>query len=216
MVDEKQIKALLDQHFAIDGKVTINSNTGTVSVVGSVYLLSSIKVTQLPVSFEQVSKWFDCSRNQLSSLKGAPAKVGEYFNCSNNQLDSLIGAPTEVGGEFVCYSNNLVNLVGSPSHVMDDFSCYNNNLASFDGAPLSVVGVFYCDYAKNLPLLRLLTYQHTMLFGAPELFDLIFEKHAGRGRRGAIQAAREMLDLGEKIQKEQALDHNPFEANARW
>jgi hypothetical protein len=195
MVDKKQIKNLLTKHFRVDGKVTINPKNGLVSVVGDVNLKEEIKTSQLPVSFEEVAGYFDCSHNQLDSLEGAPRDVGRVFSCNNNRLTDLKGAPTDVGTSF---------------------SCEDNPLASLEGAPMKVGNNFWCDYNKNLPLLRLLTYQRIMLFDVPSQLTLILQKHAGTGRRGAIQAAREIMQAGELLQKEQALDHNPFEANARW
>jgi len=52
-----------------------------------------------------VGEHFDCSRNQLQTLEGAPREVGGYFNCSYNQLTTLEGAPREVGEEFDCSHN---------------------------------------------------------------------------------------------------------------
>jgi hypothetical protein len=237
MVDEEHVKAQLKKHFEVDGKVNINQTTGLVDVDGDVKLKEKIKVTQLPVSFDRVGGRFYCGNNKLTSLEGAPTHVGGGFSCGNNQLTSLEGAPTSVGGDFYCYNNQLTSLEGAPTSVGGDFYCNNNQLTSLEGAPKDVgggfdcifnkltslagapthvSGGFWCSYDKNLPLLRLLTYQRPGVFDAPESFDRIFEKRAGTGRRGAIQAAREMLELGEQLQKEQALDHNPFEANARW
>jgi hypothetical protein len=195
MVDEEHVKAQLKKHFEVDGKVNINSTTGLVDVDGDVKLKEEIKVRRLPVSFDRVVGNFDCSSNQLTSLEGAPTSVGGDFYCYNNNLVSLEGAPTSVGGGFDCIFNKLTSLAGAPTHVS---------------------GGFWCSYDKNLPLLRLLAYQRIRVLGASLQLYQILKKYAGTGRRGAIQAAREMLELGEQLQKEQALDHNPFEANARW
>jgi hypothetical protein len=195
MVDEEHVKAQLKKHFEVDGKVNINSTTGLVDVDGDVKLKEEIKVRRLPVSFDRVVGNFDCSSNQLTSLEGAPTSVGGDFYCTNNKLTSLEGAPTSVGG---------------------DFYCYNNNLVSLEGAPKDVGGNFWCDYNKNLPLLRLLAYQRIRVLGASLQLYQILKKYAGTGRRGAIQAAREIMQAGEQMQQLQALDHNPFERNARW
>ena len=53
---------------------------------------------------------FDCTSNQLTSLKGAPTSVGGDFYCFNNQLTSLKGAPTSVGGNFD-YDNNPTKFI---------------------------------------------------------------------------------------------------------
>ena len=34
--------------------------------------------------------YFDCSNNQLTSLKGAPQSVGGYFDCSDNPVSESV------------------------------------------------------------------------------------------------------------------------------
>jgi hypothetical protein len=46
-----------------------------------------------------------------------------HFWCSRNQLTTLVGAPQTVGGHFICSSNQLTTLVGAPQTVDGDFSC---------------------------------------------------------------------------------------------
>ncbi|MBR1825746.1 MAG: hypothetical protein IJ770_04075, partial [Alphaproteobacteria bacterium] len=54
-------------------------------------------LTKLPdLSKVIVKGYFNCSGNQLTSLKGAPQKVGGNFNCSYNQLTSLKGVPQKI------------------------------------------------------------------------------------------------------------------------
>ena len=89
---------------------------------------------------------FDCSRNQLTSLQGAPSSVGGNFYCSRNQLTSLQGAPSSVGGDFFCSNNQLTSLEGAPSSVGGSFHCYHNKLTSLEGAPSTVGGYFNCSY----------------------------------------------------------------------
>jgi len=65
-------------------------------------------LTSLPTwfqSIEEVTGWFDCSDNQLTSLEGSPQTVGGSFWCDNNRLTSLEGGPQIVGGWFYYYSN---------------------------------------------------------------------------------------------------------------
>jgi hypothetical protein len=45
-------------------------------------------------------------------LKEIPVKFGRvdgYFDCSNNNLTTLKNCPDYVGGEFFCYGNNLTD-----------------------------------------------------------------------------------------------------------
>ncbi|MCQ2966842.1 MAG: hypothetical protein MJ250_08945 [Alphaproteobacteria bacterium] len=59
---------------------------------------------------------FNCSHNQLTSLKGCPEKIGGEFDCSQNQLTSLEGCPKKVEGKFSCSGNFfLVDISDLPS-----------------------------------------------------------------------------------------------------
>ena len=103
-LSEEQIEFL---NKVCDGTWTLNSK-GEVDVDGSVNMVN-MKLTQIPVKFGKVSGYFDCSHNQLTSLKGSPTSVGGDFRCSNNQLTSLIGNPIFIEGYFYCYNNQLTD-----------------------------------------------------------------------------------------------------------
>jgi hypothetical protein len=66
------------------------------------------------IQFNVVHGLFDVTNNNLLSLKGAPFKC-QYFNCSGNQLRSLKYCPKEVYGDkymdkwlFKCANNPVV------------------------------------------------------------------------------------------------------------
>jgi hypothetical protein len=80
----------------------------------------------IPLQFRKVKGSFDCSGNQLTSLKGSPQSVGGAFFCNYNQLTSLEGAPQSVGEEFNCDGNKLNSLKGAPKSVGGDFYCSDN------------------------------------------------------------------------------------------
>ena len=86
---------------------TINSD-GSIDVNGDVDLINK-GLTELPLTFNKVSGWFDCDGNQLTSLKGSPKWVGDWFSCSNNRLTSLGFGPDYVGGDFYCVWNQLTD-----------------------------------------------------------------------------------------------------------
>ena len=127
------------------GRWKLNSQTGLVDVDGDFYCQDQNLTDFKGVRFGEVSGFFDCCRNFLTSLDGAPQKVGEGFFCSSNKLTSLEGAPREVGGDFICHSNQLVSLKGSPQRVGGNFYCSNNQLTSLEGAPPMVAGIFFCS-----------------------------------------------------------------------
>lgn len=121
---------------------TINEDL-TVDVDGDVTLYKK-NLASLPVTFGKVSKNFDCTYNQLTSLKGGPQSIGNDFICSENKLTSLENAPQSVGGDFYCSANQLASLVGSPIFVGGHFDCSDNQLVNLKGVPQSVGGDFYC------------------------------------------------------------------------
>ena len=126
------------------GTWKLNHQTGLVDVEGdfdcSEQGLSDFK----GVRFGVVRGCFNCEKNLLTSLVGAPEEVEEYFECSGNHLTSLEGAPRKVGGGFYCSDNRLTSLVGAPQKV-GSFSCGNNLLTSLEGAPEKVRWYFLCD-----------------------------------------------------------------------
>ena len=130
---EKHIQAIIKQYIK-------NKNVGDFDISG-------LGLTTLPASLKnlKIGGNFDCSRNLLKSLVGAPVSVGGSFFCSFNKLTSLVGAPTSVGGSFACSFNKLTSLVGAPTSVGKSFYCNNNKLTSLVGAPTSVGKRFYCN-----------------------------------------------------------------------
>ena len=108
--------------------------------------LSYMNLTELPEILKNVSvdRDFNCSHNNLTSLKNAPSSVGRNFNCSHNNLTSLVGAPSSVGESFYCGRNKLTSLEGAPSSVGRNFWCNYNDLTSLEFAPSSVGRDFDC------------------------------------------------------------------------
>ena len=86
---------------------TINPD-GSIDVNGDVYLWYN-NLTELPLTFNKVTGWFDCGYNKLTSLKGCPRWVGGNFYCYDNDLTSLEFCPDYVGGGFNCTGNNLTD-----------------------------------------------------------------------------------------------------------
>ena len=136
-IEEKNDKPVIDY----DGDVKLNRKN----------------LWSLPIYFNRVSGYFDCSFNNLTSLEGAPREVGRKFYCRHNKLTSLEGAPREVGGGFDCQYNKLTSLKGAPEKVGGYFDCHNNDLISLEGSPREVGGYFDCGDNKL-----------TSLKGAPE------------------------------------------------
>jgi len=106
--DVKKRSELKLQRWLIEFKnrkdVSKNSN-GTYNVYGNVDFYDMI-LFELPIKFNIVIGYFDCSWNKLTSLEGCPKKVGKGFACSYNKLTSLRGCPKEVDTDFYCENNS--------------------------------------------------------------------------------------------------------------
>jgi hypothetical protein len=209
MVDQAEIRKLLEEYFNITGIPTINSD-GTVDIEGDCFLKLTKKVNQLPVNFGEVSGNFNCSYNNLTSLIGAPQSVGGYFYCSYNQLTSLVGAPQSVGRHFNCADNQLTSLEGAPQSVGGCFDCYRNQLTSLVGSPQSVGGYFYCSWSPTLPLLRTVVAKEVVIWKGDtrfkEINDILnssIKDNPGSYRKAALDAKRKLIDAG-------------FKGNAKW
>ena len=67
---------------------TINPD-GSIDVDDGVDL-SGKDLIKIPLKFNKVNGWFDCSYNRLTTLKGCPKRVfGQYFQCQRNMLIDL-------------------------------------------------------------------------------------------------------------------------------
>jgi hypothetical protein len=98
--------SLICKQYGIENYI-INSD-GSIDVDGGVDL-SYKGLTELPLTFNKVTGYFDCGRNRLTSLKGSPRWIGGWFYCDNNQLTSLEFSPDYVGDDFYCDNNKLTD-----------------------------------------------------------------------------------------------------------
>ena len=140
-------QALID--WGVDYKLQAG---GVIYVPGDIDIRSR-NLSRLPdLSRVVVQGNFDCSHNQLVSLKGSPRDVHGNFTCSANRLMTLDGAPQKTGGNFYCGKNNLTSLAHAPVEVGGSFSCGHNPLAGLEGAPQKVGMNFSCGDAGLLSL----------------------------------------------------------------
>jgi hypothetical protein len=196
MVNKEEIRKNILDHVHIDAFVRddeyVINDDGTVDINGDV-IVRHAPHGELPIKFGKVSGDFTASYVRLVNLNNAPVECG-YFNVMGNKLTDLKGCPATVDG-IIARGNPLVSLEGIPAAGVD--------------------GEIYVDYSLDLPLLRLLLGELINLGGNNAFRTTVRDvlgPYAGQGRRGAIQAARDLIKAGEA----QGFDHNPFERNARW
>lgn len=139
----KQIEEYLASHqihnFTIDNNLVVN-------VDGDV-VLTDLKLSSLPCQFGVVTKSFDCSHNELRTLKGAPYQVGGYFMCSHNQLSSLEYGPNKVKGSYIAHYNQLTSLEFVSHEIGGDLIVCQNQLKNLLHCPNIIPG--YLNAADN-------------------------------------------------------------------
>lgn len=115
----------------------------SVDVSIDVYLVD-MELSEIPVKFNRVEGNFDCSKNNLKSLKNCPNYVKGNFSCNNNNVTNLDYLPTNIGKDINISVNSIISLKGSPEVVHGDFVCYGNKIESLLYSPKKVFGDFYC------------------------------------------------------------------------
>ena len=83
-------------------------------------------------------------------------RVGGNFNCSCNNLKSLKGAPEYVGGDFDCSFNKIENINDlTTTYIGGDFYCYGNNVTDEDARILKEKGIVQGEiYYKDRMILK--------------------------------------------------------------
>jgi len=119
--DEFKIRKICKEHDIMD--YTINPD-GSIDVDDNVFLLDDLK--RLPVKFNKINGWFNCSYNKLKSLEGSPLEVSGNFSCHSNELTSFEYSPKIIRGYFNCNSNNIKSFEYFPSHIGLGFLCSVN------------------------------------------------------------------------------------------
>ena len=153
---KEEIEDWLKKHFIKNYELIEDHEYGyTVNINGSLFI-SYKGLKSIDVKFNEIKGDFDCSGNQLKTLKGFPEIICGYFNCSNNQLISLKNCPKIIRNGFYCSHNELTSLEFSPEIVNGSFNCCENELISLEGCPETITSYFYCN--NNLLTIKGLKY----------------------------------------------------------
>lgn len=118
---------------------------------------------EIPLVFNNVNGFFDCSYNHLTTLVGSPKTTLSHFICNDNFLTNLKGSPDHVGGSFYSAKNKLTSLENCPVVVLNNFYCVNNCLTDLIGSPEHILGSFDCS-----------SNEITDLIGSPKRIDFSF------------------------------------------
>ena len=102
------------------------------------------KIKAIPIQFNKIVGYFDCSYCELTSLEGCPKEVTGSFYCSYNELITLKNGPEKVGGFYLCNDNKLKTLEFSPKQIYNTFTCSNNKLNSLKYCPENLSIEIHC------------------------------------------------------------------------
>lgn len=128
----------------------LKSLEGCPKEVNGFFNCSNNNITSLKWSSNKIDGDFNCNGNKLKNLKYSPEIVNGSFDCGNNKLTSLEGSPEIIGENFICYRNNLKSLKGSPKEVKGNFLCGNNKLETLEFCSKIIGGTFECRFNSNL------------------------------------------------------------------
>lgn len=142
---EKEIIDWLDRYNITQYTLKAHKKYGFVVNIDGDLVISNKQFVEVPVKFEHVTGFFNCSSNELTSLEFAPSFVGGNYSCSKNNLTSLKFLPQSINGNFYCYQNKLTSLKHSPHTVKGDFYCNANQIKSLKFSPEFVIGDFICS-----------------------------------------------------------------------
>lgn len=150
---EQKIIAWLEK-YDIENYTLVSEQGLAVDVAGDVELFGK-DLEEIPIQFNHIEGSFDCSGNNLKSLKGCPRVVEILFNCSHNQLTSLEYCPTTIFGHFDCDRNMLKSLEYGPTGMRGFYSCNNNQLETLEYATGVECNTFYASSNSLKTLLYL-------------------------------------------------------------
>jgi len=141
-----------------DLSIDVNSNC-TINLKDSENILPDF------IQFNIINGFFNCSSNNMISLKGCPREVKGSFNCECNKLKSLEFGPSIVGKNFNCYNNKLKSLKGAPAIINGEFNCNFNDISTLDGAPNHIEGNMIIYKYQNPIMSELEEYQKNNVKG---------------------------------------------------
>lgn len=155
----------------------------------------------------EVTGYFSCANNALTTMKNCPLKV-ESLYCNDNKLTSLKHIPKIINGNLSVAGNAISTFEHFPTEVHGNFNLtYNKTLTSLQGIQkyLRRVGS-YIDFkgcpikSHILGLLMIDIGGNIVIFGNPVdksyIVDTIMNRWKNQGRKGVLGAQRELLDLG--------------------
>ena len=140
---KEEIQIWLNKHHI--NNYIIHDNL-TVDVGESISLFKK-SLKYIPIQFGVVHGNFQCSENNLVTLKGCPKIVYGTFECASNQLNSLKYAPEYVEYSFTCANNKITSLEYLPK-IGKAIACHKNQITRLiTQRQLTCIFMYWTDFA---------------------------------------------------------------------
>ena len=133
-MNEKETVEWLEKYKIKNYKILLINDQLVVDAFGNVGLQKK-QLKEIPIKFNKVVGCFDCSYNELETLKGCPEEVTDSFFCNDNNLTSLEHSPKKVYYHYFCHNNKLTSLKYCPEKIKGRFIANDNEINSLEFAP---------------------------------------------------------------------------------
>jgi hypothetical protein len=157
----------------------------------------------------EVTGYFSCANNALTTMKNCPLKV-ESLYCNDNRLTSLEYIPKIINGNLSVAGNAISTFEHFPTEVHGNFNLtHNKTITSLQGIQKYLRHVDSYIEFKGCPikshilgLLLIYIGGDIVIFGNPAdksyIVDTIMNRWKNQGRKGILGAQRELIAAGYK------------------
>lgn len=214
-----RIDQALVKHFSKHGKVLDVTPEGEAIIEGDVEIKHNYDGTKLPLKFKSVTGYYTISDVPIDTLEGSP-ETALKVDVSGLKIKSLHGVPQTKLGLFASNLNiqnlegikderlknlmldgtHLASLKGAPKHITSKMRINASKLKSLEHLPEEIGELIIVDMPKPFPILRIFLSKigSVSFIGGEDGSKVakVVEKHLKDGRKGALEAQREMIDVG--------------------
>lgn len=117
--------------------------------------ISNKNLDFIPVKFNRITGFFDCSHNNFSDLSSGPKIVMRTLACRFNKIKSLSNYDVQIGWALDCEHNELTSLDAENITINGNLYLTHNPLTSFESLSMDLKGVLVFSNSY-----RLLDYQN--------------------------------------------------------
>lgn len=142
----------------VDGDVDISNNPIS-------YYHNDKSYNTIPCKFNNISGYFDCSHNQLSSFENFPNSVGSDLRADHNSFTSLDGFKTSVGDRLDITHNLIESVTNLNGMNLDNVDLSSNPIKHISSEVINMSNFEDISTFDNTPIYDLLNFFRQMRIG---------------------------------------------------